>query len=42
MVCRYADHIDTVFGRGPGQKRGYCGHEEIELALVKLSRVTGK
>src|SRR5438270_1157903 len=42
VVCRYADHIDTVFGRGPGQKRGYCGHEEIELALVKLYRVTGE
>ena len=23
--------------RGPGQLRGYCGHEEIELALVKLA-----
>ena len=22
--------------------RGYCGHEEIELALVKLARVTGE
>jgi DUF1680 family protein len=42
VVCRYADHIDTVFGRGPGQKRGYCGHEEIELALVKLYRVAGE
>src|SRR5260370_38625550 len=41
VVCRYADHIDTVFGRQPGQKRGYCGHEEIELALVKLYRATG-
>ncbi len=26
----------------PGKKRGYCGHEEIELALVKLARVTGE
>ncbi len=40
-LCRYADHIDGVFGPGPGQKRGYPGHEEIELALVKLYRVTG-
>ena len=24
-----------------GQKRGYCGHQEIELALVKLYRLTG-
>src|SRR5215510_965791 len=31
---RYGDHIERRFGRGPNQKRGYCGHEEIELALV--------
>lgn len=41
VVCRYADYIATVFGREPGQKRGYPGHEEIELALVKLYHVTG-
>ena len=41
-LCRYADHIDSVFGRGRGKKRGYPGHEEIELALVKLYRVTGR
>lgn len=41
VVCRYADYIDKVFGREPGQKRGYCGHEEIEIALVKLHRLTG-
>lgn len=40
-MCRYADYIDTVFGPEPGKKRGYCGHEEIELALVKLYNVTG-
>ncbi len=40
VMCRYADLIAQVFGRGPGQKRGYCGHEEIELALVKLYRAT--
>ncbi len=41
-LCRYADYIDTVFGIAPGKKRGYPGHEEIELALVKLYRVTGE
>ena len=41
VVMRYADHIDAVFGLAPGQKHGYDGHEEIELALVKLYRVTG-
>ncbi|MBZ9936063.1 glycoside hydrolase family 127 protein [Mesorhizobium sp. BR1-1-16] len=41
VMCRYADHIDTMFGPEPDKKKGYCGHEEIELALVKLARVTG-
>ncbi len=42
MMCRYTDTIRKVFGRGKGQKRGYPGHQEIELALVKLFRATGK
>jgi DUF1680 family protein len=42
VMCRYADHIGQVFGRGPDQRRGYCGHEEIELALVKLYQATGE
>lgn len=42
IVCRYADHIDSLIGPGVDQKRVYCGHEEIELALVKLYRVTGE
>jgi uncharacterized protein len=41
VMERYVDHIAKVFGRGPGQKRGYPGHQEIELALVKLYRLTG-
>jgi len=41
-ICRLADHIDAKFGPQPGKKRGYPGHEEIELALVKLYRVTGE
>ncbi|MBO0995178.1 glycoside hydrolase family 127 protein [Bacillus sp. SD088] len=40
IVCKYADYIDSVFGGDPGQIRGYPGHEEIELALVKLYRAT--
>ena len=39
-LARYADHIDQTFGREPGKKRGYCGHPEIELALVKLYHAT--
>src|SRR5438105_15609666 len=40
VMCRYADHIDSVFGADPGKKRGYCGHPEVELALVNLVRAT--
>ena len=40
IICRYADHIDSTFG--PGKIKGYPGHEEIELALVKLWRATGQ
>jgi DUF1680 family protein len=40
VVCRYADLIDSVFG--PGRRSGCPGHEEIELALVKLFRATGE
>jgi DUF1680 family protein len=40
VVCRYADHIASVFGTAAGQKRGYCGHPEIELALVRLYQAT--
>ncbi|MBZ9983181.1 MULTISPECIES: glycoside hydrolase family 127 protein [unclassified Mesorhizobium] len=42
VMCRYADHIASVLGPEPRKKKGYCGHEEIELALVKLARVTGE
>ena len=41
-MARYADYIDSVFGRGKGKKRGYPGHEELELALMKLAAVTGE
>jgi uncharacterized protein len=40
IMLRYIDHIAATFGRGPGQKRGYCGHQEIELALIKLYHAT--
>ncbi|MBI4552101.1 MAG: glycoside hydrolase family 127 protein, partial [Candidatus Latescibacteria bacterium] len=40
VACRLADHIDRVFG--PGKRNGMPGHEEIELALVDLYRVTGE
>ena len=40
-MCHYADLIEANFGPEPGKKRGYDGHQEIELALVKLYRATG-
>ena len=40
VARRLADHVDDVFG--PDGKRGYPGHEEIELALAKLYRTTGE
>ncbi len=39
VACRYADYIDSVFG--PDKRHVVPGHEEIELALVKLWRATG-
>lgn len=42
VMCRYVDHIDARFGPKEGQKRGYPGHPEIELALVKLYHATGE
>ena len=41
-MCRYADYVASVFGRGKGKLRGYPGHEEIELALCRLSEATGE
>src|SRR6266540_3655747 len=40
VARKLADHIDSVFG--PEKRHGVCGHEEIELALVKLYRATGE
>ncbi|MDF2878648.1 MAG: hypothetical protein K0S30_1744 [Clostridia bacterium] len=40
IVCRYADHIDSVMGPENNKMQVYCGHEEIELALVRLYHVT--
>ena len=40
VCCRMADHMMTVFG--PGKRDWVPGHEEIELALVKLYQATGE
>jgi len=33
--------ILRTFGTGPGQRRGFPGHQEIEIGLAKLYRATG-
>ena len=40
VMERYVDHITDTFGTGEQQKRGYPGHQEIELALIELYRLT--
>jgi uncharacterized protein len=40
VAIKYADFVDSVFG--PTKRQGVPGHEEIELALVKLSEATGQ
>ena len=39
IATRNADHIYGLFG--PGKKEAIPGHEEIEIGLLKLARVTG-
>ena len=41
-MIRYTDYIAATFGPEPGKRRGYPGHEEIELALVRLWDATGE
>ncbi|MBN2199881.1 MAG: glycoside hydrolase family 127 protein [Candidatus Aminicenantes bacterium] len=40
VALKNADLIAEVFG--PGKRRGFPGHQEIEIGLVKLFRLTGK
>lgn len=42
IVARFADVICKKFGPDEDQCHGYPGHPEVELALVKLYRVTGE
>ena len=42
VAVRFADLICGTFGpASEGKREGTCGHEEIEMALVELSRATG-
>jgi DUF1680 family protein len=40
VATKLADHIDATFGTD--KRLGYCGHPEVELALVKLWQATGE
>ena len=42
VMERYVDYIISKFGREEGKMRGYPGHQEIELALVKAYEHTNK
>jgi len=42
IAKKNADLICQVFGEQKSQIKGYPGHEEIELALIKLYRVTSE
>lgn len=41
VAIRLADNLVRVFGPEDGKNHGYSGHPEIELALVRLYRITG-
>ncbi len=41
IMCRFADHIDTVLGPEENKLHGYPGHPEAELALYRLYLETG-
>lgn len=41
-ACRLADCIDQHFGDEEGKIRGVDGHEEIEIGLMRLYRLTGE
>lgn len=42
VALKNADLVARTFGPGPGKRDGFPGHQEIELALVKLGRLTGR
>jgi DUF1680 family protein len=40
VAVRYADLLDATFG--PAKRHEVCGHPEVELALIRLSKATGQ
>lgn len=41
-VRKAIEHVDSIFGDEPGKQRGYPGHQEIEIALLRLYEMTGE
>ncbi|KAL2862809.1 glycoside hydrolase family 127 protein [Aspergillus lucknowensis] len=41
-VLKALRHVDEVFGSEPGKKRGYPGHQEIEIGLLRLYELSGE
>ncbi|MHA1339252.1 MAG: glycoside hydrolase family 127 protein [Promethearchaeota archaeon] len=39
-MIKYIDYIGNIFGNEENKLKGYPGHEEIELSLIKLYRLT--
>lgn len=42
IIYRYVDCIESTFGPEKGKIHGYPGHQEIELALIKLWHISGE
>jgi uncharacterized protein len=42
VATHFADHICDTFGPEEGKRQAVDGHEEVEMALVELYRVTGE
>lgn len=40
VVCKFVDLVDKIFGNDEQKVKGYPGHQEIELALLRLYDVT--
>ena len=39
-VRKAIQHVDSRFGEEPGKERGYPGHQEIEIGLLRLYELT--
>ncbi|EXJ57110.1 hypothetical protein A1O7_07454 [Cladophialophora yegresii CBS 114405] len=40
VATKAMQHIDSIFGPEPAKKQGYPGHQEVELALLRLHETT--